>query len=812
MKRLHILIPLLLLLFTANAQTVYKNYIDGQAYFAISHKQYQDLTQTNIKFKKTHNYLNDFNFLKSVLKKYNGTEVKQIFSNATEENILRIFRIKFDNISQVDELVSELSKINGIYNAEKVPLYHLSATTNDPYNGTVGNVNWNWPLDVVNASGAWDVAFGNNSISVGIVDGAILNTHEDINDVVVAAYDGQTQTTGSSAPPSNTYEWSHGTHCAGLIGAETNNNIGISSLGSGVGLYTAKCGRNSDGALYYMSEALNWIAGQPIKVLSLSLGGPSSSTNEQDFYTYLHNTNDVVILAAAGNGGADGIGDNEETFPAAYDNVIAVASTDQDDSRSSFSNYGNTWVDIAAPGGSSSQGAGLLSSTACDATDASSGIAPSDYGISGQYNMMSGTSMATPLSAGLVGLMRSLNPTLSATDIENCLFNTCVDVGTFVAHGRIDAAAAMQCVQSTLSGDPIANFSASSTTIAEGDAINFTDLSTDGGTAITSWSWSFPGGTPSSSTSQNPQNITYATAGTYNVSLTVNNGTSDTETKTGYITVIAPSTNCDTLDVYGLGTATATLYGVSASNGGGYLSGSNGYGDEKKANFYNHSLSTNNNLEGATFYFGVATSGTNPNITFEILDGASGTPGTALATITKPLNEIADAVTNNNGAYYVDFGGVQVTNDFFVSFSCNLDMSSGDTIAVITNTDGDVSDANLAWEYYSSAWHTVNSGWSVTLSNAIFPVLCPDSSTRVQSATDTDINIYPNPNNGQFTIALSNKEKALVNIYDLNGRMVYENQQTSLKKNYNLSELHSGIYIVKIMTQNTISTKKITLK
>jgi len=88
---------------------------------------------------------------------------------------------------------------------------------------------------------------------------------------------------------------------------------------------------------------------------------------------------------------------------------------------------------------------------------------------------------------------------------------------------------------------PTAEFSASATTVDEGQSVSFTDLSTGG---PTSWSWSFPGGSPSSSSAQNPT-VTYNTAGVYNVSLTVTNANgSDSETKTGYITVNAVAPGC----------------------------------------------------------------------------------------------------------------------------------------------------------------------------------------------------------------------------------------------------------------------------
>ena len=91
---------------------------------------------------------------------------------------------------------------------------------------------------------------------------------------------------------------------------------------------------------------------------------------------------------------------------------------------------------------------------------------------------------------------------------------------------------------------PIANFSASQTNICEGDCINFTDLSTSSATGgITAWSWTFNGGTPSTSNQQNPTNVCFAAAGTYTISLTVTDANgSDDSTMTAYITV----TNCTT--------------------------------------------------------------------------------------------------------------------------------------------------------------------------------------------------------------------------------------------------------------------------
>ncbi|PLX11767.1 MAG: hypothetical protein C0594_03250, partial [Marinilabiliales bacterium] len=277
----------------------------------------------------------------------------------------------------------------------------------------------------------------------------------------------------------------------------------------------------------------------------------------QSTINYAYNKG-CVLLAAAGNNG-DGmetqmnpdIPVNYTAYPAALHNVIAVGSVDTDDSKSSFSCYG-TWIDVLSPGGFETEGflgisafsvlsttantAGTINDMLADPSNPSTGGAGS-FSITGNYDVMQGTSMATPVAAGLAGLMLSVNPDLTPEELKQIMKATCVNVDALnpefvdsIGAGRIDAAAAVAAVQDSMVGQTIiADFSVSDISIMPGDAVDFTDLSI--GTPV-SWNWTFDGATPATSTDQNPTGIVYDLEGEYTVTLEVSDGTnSDVEVK-----------------------------------------------------------------------------------------------------------------------------------------------------------------------------------------------------------------------------------------------------------------------------------------
>ena len=461
--------------------------------------------------------LKDYPELKSVLNGLTITEIDRPSYFTRKPELMNVFRLKIAEFDQVDEVIRELESISNVEYAEKEPIYTFNFIPNDTYH----NGNNKWYHTQVDSELAWDISTGSNTIKVAIVDNAVFGGHQDLTTFLerdVADND------NNATPPLDAnadFGWSHGTHCAGLATADINNNLGIASIGGDVELIGIKATPNSatsSGSIWYGYDGVQWACQNGANVVSMSYGSPSSSNAMQNLINAYPN---IVFMAAAGNDG-----NTTQQYPGAYNNVICVGSVNSNDNKSNFSNYngGTNWVDIGAPGGYSF--GGLLSTV---------------YTTGGNsYAQSGGTSMATPFAAGLVGLMLSENPTLTPAQIEACLLSSGVVINQDIGP-RIDAFAAMQCVQSTLTGDPLPFFSGTPLSIIEGDNVTFTDLSADGGNAITNWTWSFPGGTPNSFVGQTPPVIQYNTAGVYDVSLTVTNSQStQSTTQTGYINVSVP--------------------------------------------------------------------------------------------------------------------------------------------------------------------------------------------------------------------------------------------------------------------------------
>ncbi len=369
----------------------------------------------------------------------------------------RTFLITIDPQAKagIEQLIKELEKNPDVEYVERVPFNRIYANPpkisyNDPIYGKIGNeqrINVSWHLDLIHAEQAWEIQTGDSNIIVAVVDNAIWGEHEDLQIPGKRQYNAVTKKTGvgQAKPPVSdavrdqqceepdifsggctAYEFSHGTHCAGAIAAINNNGIGISSIGGGVSLMGIGGPNVSNPKGVYNSyPGVEWAVANGAKVISCSWGSEASAiTNEAVMKTCYEKG--IIVVAAAGN-------DNISTphYPAAYTPyVISVGSIDADKRKSSFSNYGY-WVDILSPGGldTATYKSQIFSTTFCQ--NQYTRLLGDDNVLEGKYyDEMSGTSMATPVLAGVVGLMVSMDSTLTTDQVRHLLQQSGQDMGS----------------------------------------------------------------------------------------------------------------------------------------------------------------------------------------------------------------------------------------------------------------------------------------------------------------------------------------------------------------------------------------------
>lgn len=269
-------------------------------------------------------------------------------------------------------LVKALSNNPNVEYAEPDYIASIDWTPND--------TSWSsqWGPKKVSAPAAWDVTRGSSSIIIAVVDTGVDLNHPDLSSKMKPGYD---FVNGDSTAQDDN---GHGTHVAGIAAAISNNSRGIAGMCPNCSILPVKV-LNSAGSGSYsgIASGIRWAADRA-HVINLSLGGTSGSTALSDAVNYA-NSKGRTLACAAGNSNT-----SAASYPAYYSACIAVASTDSNDYKSSFSNYGS-WVDASAPGSS-------IYATYWNDT----------------YKTLNGTSMAAPHVAGLAGLLASQGRTQSA--------------------------------------------------------------------------------------------------------------------------------------------------------------------------------------------------------------------------------------------------------------------------------------------------------------------------------------------------------------------------------------------------------------
>jgi thermitase len=231
----------------------------------------------------------------------------------------------------------------------------------------------------VDAVEAWSVTTG-DTIGVAVLDSGVATDNPDITPNVVAR-------ANFTTARNNEDNYGHGTHVAGIVAATRDNSIGVAGVCPDCDILAGKVLSDTGmGSSSGLANGINWAVNSGAKVINMSLVVGASTTLQ----TAVNNawSRNVVLVAAAGNG-------NNQTmmYPAAYPNVIAVGATDNDDAKASFSTYGASWVDVAAPGVS-------VYSTFPNHKF----VIGRQNGRSQGYDIGSGTSMAAPIVAAVAAL------------------------------------------------------------------------------------------------------------------------------------------------------------------------------------------------------------------------------------------------------------------------------------------------------------------------------------------------------------------------------------------------------------------------
>lgn len=341
--------------------------------------------------------------------------------------ISRIYEIKYDLPVDPYTICEELMKNPEVEYA--TPIFRQRAydyTPNDPRY----KANEQYAINVLKLQKAWDISKGNKNVKIAIVDSGIDWTHEDligniwtnpgeipnngkdddgngfIDDVHGWDFVGNISSPNSPVKPDNdpkpqNSNNEHGTHVSGCASAVTDNNIGVASPGFSCSIIPCKVGADD----IYVADILRgyegilYAANLGADVINCSWGGPGYSPANHDVIKQAVAKGSVIVVAAGNSGG---FLDVSKQYPAAFPEVLTVGSTGANN-VSTFSDYGVS-VDVWAPGEN------ILSTV-----------------LNNQYNRASGTSMSSPLVAGVCGLVKSVHPDWSPQKVMMQLRSTVVN-------------------------------------------------------------------------------------------------------------------------------------------------------------------------------------------------------------------------------------------------------------------------------------------------------------------------------------------------------------------------------------------------
>ena len=274
---------------------------------------------------------------------------------------------------------------------------------------------------------AWELTTGTASVLVAVIDSGIDLTHPEFAGRLEPGYD----YVDLDGVPQDTY--GHGTHTAGIIAARGSNGQGVAGLSWYARILPLRVlDGNGLGRVSDVASAVTQASTRGSAVINLSLALTAPSSTLYSAISYAHN-NGALVVGATGNDTLPGQPLAPVRYPAAYSEVLAVASTTHWENWADYSN-GGPQVDLAAPGGDSFEP--ILSAS-----------------LGGGYAYLYGTSMATAQVSGVAALVRAYAPQLSNNAVKDVLRNTSDKVGSYaysggrndrLGYGRVNVNAALR--------------------------------------------------------------------------------------------------------------------------------------------------------------------------------------------------------------------------------------------------------------------------------------------------------------------------------------------------------------------------------
>jgi thermitase len=336
----------------------------------------------------------------------------------------------------VTTAVADLERMDGVVYAEPDRVVHQATTPDDPL------LSYEWGLMAIRAPEAWDLTTGLPQVTVAVVDTGIDASHPDLSPNLwtnPGESGAGRETNGldddGDGSVDDVHGWDfvdrdadpqdgngHGTHVSGTIAARGDDGTGVAGVTWNTTIMPLRVlGDDGSGYVSDVVTAYAYAARSGARVVNASLGGDSYSRAEHDAIAAAPNT---LFVVAAGNDGADD--DATPVYPCDYElaNVVCVAASDRADALASFSNYGATNVDLAAPG-----------------------VDIASTWPGGRYVLLDGTSMATPHVSGAAALLLAHDGGLSASGLRSALLSSVHPVaglaGRVATGGRLDIAAAL---------------------------------------------------------------------------------------------------------------------------------------------------------------------------------------------------------------------------------------------------------------------------------------------------------------------------------------------------------------------------------